>query len=147
MSKYIATLNSDNIVVSIQQALDDFVLGGNQMFIGALDNELLGKRYEDDQFKPVVVIEPEKPGLITLGFFMLRLTQTERIAIRKLAKKETENGEIALDFMKLLESQSIVNTKQPQVRDGINFLELIGELDEGRAVEILDAPITDEQRP
>ena len=144
MSKYIATLNNDNVVFSIQQALDDFVLGSGQMFIDALDNELLGKRYEDGQFKTVA--EPERLPLIRLGFFMLRLTQAERIAIRRLAKQDTANGEIALDFMKLLESQTVINLQQPQVRQGIEFLESISELGEGRASVILDTPITDEER-
>jgi hypothetical protein len=87
-----------------------------------------------------------QPDLISLGFFMLRLTREERIAIRKLAKKETEHGEIALDFLKLLETQIVINTQQTQVRNGINFLELIGEIDEGRALQILDAPITREEK-
>ena len=144
MSKYIATLDNNNTVISVQQALDDFVLGSGQMFIDALDNELLGKRYEDGQFKTVA--EPERLPLIRLGFFMLRLTQAERIAIRRLAKQDTANGEIALDFMKLLESQTVINLQQPQVRQGIEFLESIGELGEGRASEILDTPVTDEER-
>ena len=145
MSKYIATLDNNNTVISVQQALDDFVLGSGQMFIDALDNELLGKRYEDGQFKTVEVVKPVNK-IITLGFFMLRLTQAERIAIRRLAKQDTEQGFVALDFMKLLETQTAINLQQPQVRQGIEFLESISGLGEGRASEILDAPITDEER-
>jgi|GEM_PF-3539218 len=147
MYKYIATLNSENIVTGIQQALADFVLSDKQLILEHLDYELLGKLYEGGEFKTVAAVTPEVPTLIALGFFMLRLTQKERISIRKLAKKETENGEIALDFMKLLESQTVINVQQEQVRDGLNFLELIGELEEGRALEILDASIIDEERP
>jgi len=145
MSKYIATLDNNNTVISVQQALDDFVLGSGQMFIDALDNELLGKRYEDGQFKTVEVVKPVNK-IITLGFFMLRLTQAERIAIRRLAKQDTEQGFVALDFMKLLETQTAINLQQPQVRQGIEFLESISELGEGRASVILDTPITDEER-
>jgi len=92
--------------------------------------------------KPVIV----KPDLITLGFFLLRLTQAERIAIRMLATEQTEQGFVALDFMKLLETQTAINLQQPQVRQGIEFLEQLTLLGEGRASEILDAPITDEER-
>ena len=92
--------------------------------------------------KPAIV----KPDLITLGFFMLRLTQAERIAIRLLATQQTEQGFVALDFMKLLETQTAINLQQPQVRQGIEFLEQLTLLGEGRASEILDAPITDEER-
>jgi len=90
---------------------------------------------------------PEIPALITLGFFMLRLTQAERIAIRREAKKDSKTGDIALDFMKLLESQTVINLEQAQVINGLHFLELIKVLDEGRAAQILGAPITDEERP
>jgi hypothetical protein len=147
MYKYLATLNNKNIVIGVQQALADFVLSDKQLILKHLDYDLLGKHYENGKFNAVAEIEPQLPALITLGFFMLRLTQKERIAIRREARKDSETGEIALDFMKLLESQTVINLEQGQVINGLHFLELIKLLEEGRAAQILGAPITDEERP
>jgi hypothetical protein len=96
----------------------------------------------------MALIQVSQPvsNLITLGFFLLRLTPKERIEIRKLAAKQTEQGFVALDFMKLLETQTAINLEQPQVRQGIEFLEQLTLLGEGRASEILNTPITDEER-
>jgi len=145
MSKHIATLNDENIVIGVQQALNDFALSGKQLLIERLDFQLMGKIYEDGEFKDVAVVKPVNK-LITLGFFLLRLTQAERIAIRILATQQTEQGFVALDFMKLLETQTAINLQQPQVREGIEFLEQLTLLGEGRASVILDTPITDQER-
>jgi len=88
-----------------------------------------------------------QPKLITRGMFKLRMTQAERISIRVLALSGTEHGMVAMDFNDLLSDVPIVDLDQQEVKDGINFLEAIDVLSEGRASEILNAEITEGEKP
>jgi len=88
----------------------------------------------------------KKQLVLTRGEFKLRMTQTERIATRVLALSGTENGMIAMDFNDLLSDVPIVDLDQQEVKDGMNFLESVGVLDEGRASQILNAEITEGEK-
>lgn len=73
--------------------------------------------------------------------FKQRLTQSERIAIRQAAEQSPE----IYDFQDLLDSATFVDLKRDDTINGVNFLESIGIIDEGRADEILNtAPHPDE---
>jgi hypothetical protein len=88
-----------------------------------------------------------QPKLITRGMFKLRMTQEERIAIRVLAMSGTEEGMVAMDFNDLLSDIPVVDLDQQEVKDGINFLESVGVLNEGRASQILNTEITSREKP
>jgi len=47
----------------------------------------------------------------------------------------------------LLSDVPVVDLDQQEVKDGINFLEAVDVLGEGRASEILNAEITEEESP
>jgi hypothetical protein len=147
MSKYIATFNDQNIVIGVQQARDDFLLSANQTELNSLDNELLGKKYENGSFVIVELDEISQPKLITRGMFKLRMTQAERIATRVLALSGTPEGMVAMDFNDLLSDVPVVDLDQQEVKDGINFLESVGVFSEGRASEILNTEITEREKP
>jgi len=70
---------------------------------------------------------------ITRGQFKLRMTQTERIAVRQLAVSDS----IVYDFMDLLSDIEIVPLDQPEVIDGINYCSSLGAFSKERADEIL----------
>lgn len=74
---------------------------------------------------------------ITKLAFKQRLTQAERIAIRNAAKE----NDLVYDFQDLLDSATFVDLKRQDTIDGVNQLEQSGLLAEGRADEILNAPV------
>lgn len=90
--------------------------------------------------------QPVEIPLIRQGYFKLRLTAQERIAIRQKAMEATQEGAIVFDFMDLLNSESRINLQQAEVQQGIGYLEQIGILDSGRANEILNTPLSDEEK-
>jgi hypothetical protein len=147
MNKYIATLSEQNIVIGVQQANSEFLLSENKILIQSMNNDLLGKKYENGNFLTVEIDEIPQPKLITRGMLKLRMTQQERIATRTLAMSGTENGMIAMDFNDLLSDVPIVDLDQQEVKDGINFLESVGVLNEGRASQILNTEITSREKP
>ncbi len=65
--------------------------------------------------------------------FMRRLTQTERITIRTLAKSNVE----VEDYMARLTATPRVRNDDPDVVGGLTMLEAAGVLAPGRAAEIL----------
>ena len=79
---------------------------------------------------------------ITKQKFKLRLTQAERILIRETAKTNAT----VFDFQDLLDSGSHVDLNDSVLITGINAMEQLGLIAEGRAHEILSAPITDNER-
>jgi len=78
-----------------------------------------------------VLVDMSSP--VTRGEFKLRMTQDERIAIRKLAMK----NDIVYDFMDLLSDIKIVPLDQPEVVAGINYCSSLGAFSKKRADEIL----------
>ena len=86
---------------------------------------------------PIIKI-PEPPKTIITKFaFKQRLTQTERIAIREAAAVNP----IVYDFEDLLNSAQFVDLTFPDTIAGVQQLEAAGLLTEGRANEILTAPV------
>jgi hypothetical protein len=92
-------------------------------------------------FIEAIPIEP--PRHITKYAFSMRLTSTERKAIRAAAKV----NEDVEDFQELFNLATFIDL---DLEDGIaaklTMLEEAGLLDEGRADEILSAPVQDHER-
>jgi len=73
--------------------------------------------------------------------FKQRMTQAERIAIRNAAKTD----DIIFDFMDLVSEATYIDLSLPETIGGVQYLESQGHLAAGRADEILNTPITQEE--
>lgn len=80
---------------------------------------------------------------ITPFHFKKRLTPAERIAIRDLAKVNSE----VYDYMDMLDTAPVVHLDDPMTRGGLQMLEAAGKLATGRAAAVLDAPVQENERP
>lgn len=118
----------------------------------------IGWLYANDEFippaAPPVDPPPALPRHISNLAFDLRLTAAERVAI-ELASIDNPNANIeartqaaylrvALERAK---KAQFTNLDDPVTRAGVLQFEAAGLLDEGRALEILDAPVQDSERP
>lgn len=121
---------------------DSLVLDGNCVFVGRLsDYEIEGV--------PVVI-----DRRVTRLAFRKRFTQAEKIAIELVAlddpaapqEQRTRAAALRVD-MKDTDSATFIDLDRTDAREGVRALELLGLLDDGRALEILDAEIQPEERP
>lgn len=74
--------------------------------------------------------------------FKLRFTQDERVLIRETAK----TNPVVFDFQDLLDSGSHADLKDPVLITGLNAMEQLELIAQGRANEILTAPIQEHER-
>lgn len=79
---------------------------------------------------------------ITKQKFKLRFTQEERVLIREAAKENP----VVFDFQDLLDSGSHADLKDHVLITGLNTMEELALIGEGRAIEILTAPIKEHER-
>lgn len=79
---------------------------------------------------------------ITKQKFKLRFTQEERVLIREAAK----TNPVVFDFQDLLDSGSHADLEDPVLIAGLNAMEQLALIEEGRANEILTAPIQEHER-
>lgn len=87
--------------------------------------------------------EPEVADMrITKQKFKLRFTQEERVLIREAAK----TNPVVFDFQDLLDSGSHADLKDHVLITGLNAMEDLDLIGEGRAIEILTAPIKEHER-
>jgi len=87
-------------------------------------------------------ISDEQDLKVTIQKFKLRLTQDERIAIREAAKENP----VVFDFQDLLDSGSHADLLDDVLIKGLSAMEPLGLMAQGRAQEILSAPIQDNER-
>jgi hypothetical protein len=86
--------------------------------------------------------EPVADMRMTKQKFKLRLTQAERITIREAAKENP----VVFDFQDLLDSGSHADLLDDVLIKGLSAMESLGLIAQGRAQEILSAPIQDNER-
>lgn len=73
--------------------------------------------------------------------FKQRMTQQERVAVREAAKTDAQ----VYDFQDLLDSATYVDLSRQDTIDGVSQLEQAGLLGAGRADEILNTPVSEEE--
>jgi hypothetical protein len=81
--------------------------------------------------------QPVRPPHITKLAFKQRMTAAERIAIRTRAATDP----IVADFLDLVNDATFIDLNHEENAMGLAYLEQQGDLDEGRANEILTSPI------
>jgi hypothetical protein len=89
----------------------------------------------------IIKIDTPAATKMTKQKFKLRLTQAERIAIRNAAKSNAT----VFDFQDLLDSGSHADLADPVLVSGLKAMEQAGLLAEGRALEVLSAPVQEHE--
>ena len=90
-----------------------------------------------------VLNPPAEPDTrITKLAFKQRLTQSELISIRAAAQENP----VVYDFLDILDSATFIDLTRQDTIDGLTAMESAGLLAEGRANEILTAPIEEHER-
>ena len=80
---------------------------------------------------------------VTVYAFKARMTAAERVAIRTAAASSPS----VFDFMDMADSARYIDLSRAETRAGVLALESGGLLATGRALQILDAPVLDVERP
>ena len=99
---------------------------------------------------PVEVPLPPKPWHITKLAFRRRYTEAEKVGIELAALDNiaapmaTRQASAALRaYMKDLETATFIDLDRPDTRAGVQQLEAMGLIAQGRAAQILDTPPTE----
>lgn len=83
---------------------------------------------------------------ITKRCFLDRLFPEEEIAIDLASVGETPEAAAVRRFMRRIDMSPFVDLGLQQTKDGLHMVEQAGLMDEGRANEILTAPIKEHER-
>lgn len=83
---------------------------------------------------------------ITKRCFLDRLLPEEEIAIDLASVGETPEAAAVRRFMRRIDMSPFVDLGLKQTKDGLHMVEQAGLIDEGRALEILTAPIREHER-
>lgn len=87
-------------------------------------------------------INQTKPTKISRVALKLRMTATERKTIRAAAETNAD----VYDFMDLLSDSTYIDLTRPETVQGVQTLEAVELLGEGRADEILTTPVTEGEK-
>ena len=93
---------------------------------------------------PDFVPPPERA--ITCLAFLDRFTDAEAIAIDLASQGATVQAAAMRRYMSKVEAATFIDLDRPDTRAGVQALEAAGLLIEGRALEILDAPVRGHER-
>ena len=142
MSHYYAQIFNGMVVGVTQTAAA--VTDPAMVELDSYDTTKLGHTYANGAFTPPEpVVAPARPRLITPYAFKARMTSAERIGIRTAAAVMPA----IRDYMDMLDSARQVDLDNADTVAGTQALEAAGLLAAGRAAEILDATVLDEERP
>ena len=143
-------LIKSNIVENIIVAQSDFIetIRHEWDHIIQLDEDSpvgVGWTYDGSKFiKPeapeVPVVEPEPTFIITRLAFLSRFTDAEAIAIDLASIGTTVEAAAIRRYLNVLNAANFIDLKDPKTAAGVQALESIGILSEGRATVILDTP-------
>ena len=84
---------------------------------------------------------------ITRLAFLDRFADEEAIAIDLASQGATVQAAAMRQYMSKVDAATFIDLDRPDTRAGVQALEAAGLLIEGRALEILDAPVLDHERP
>ena len=84
---------------------------------------------------------------ITRLAFLDRFADEEAIAIDLASQGATAQAAAMRRYMSKVNAAAFIDLDRPDTRAGVQALEAAGLIADGRALEILDAPVLDHERP
>ena len=146
-----AILDANSVVINI------IVLENLADHPGAIDatGAVIGATWDGTQFIAPPPPEPApQPTIVTRLAFRNRFSQPEKVALEmasldnpgaSMSQRQQAAGLRA--YLADVAAASFIDLSRPETRAGVQFLEAAGMLADGRALEILDAPVQPEERP
>lgn len=116
----------------------------DMVLIEALDASLLGQTYDNGAFAQPASVAARRH--ITLLAFISRFTDAEAVGIDLASIGNTPEAAGMRRFQNKVNAAKFIDLDHPDARGGVQTLEAVGLLGVGRALAILDAPITDEEK-
>lgn len=113
--------------------------------IDSYDLDLLGKRWNGKSFESVLYEAPVYTKL-TRKAFLKRFTDAEAIAIDLASIGATVEAASLRRYLNLVNASIYIDLKDEETIKGVQALEYAGILGKGRAQEILETPVTDQER-
>lgn len=104
-----------------------------------------GWLYEGEEFVEPQPAPVESPTKITRLAFLSRFTDAEAIAIDLASFGTTVEAATLRRYMAKVNAATFIDLSREDTRQGVEALEVIGILAEGRAAEILDNPVQEHE--
>lgn len=106
-----------------------------------------GWLYSDGQFTETGLSITDTPTRITRLAFLSRFTDEEAITLDLASIGATVEAATIRRYLSKVNAATYIDLTREDTRGGINALEAMGILVEGRALEILDSPIQPHEVP
>ena len=148
MTHYYAQIDSERIVIALTQAAGP-IDGPEMIEIVVYDETLLGKRHnaQTGEFEAVEPVPVPELRLITRLAFLDRFTDAEAVAIDLASMGATVEAASVRRYLSKVNAATLIDLDWADTRAGVQALEAGGLLGEGRALEIMDAPVEQHERP
>ena len=148
---FYAQLNASGVAVALTQVHEEIKATG-MVPLQHYDHSVLGRRWNGSKW--VDVPQPKTSRRITPLAFRRRFTAAERAAIEWAAVDRAEAGTMermqAAQLRSTLKDQelaSFIDLDDPDVAAGVQLLETVGLLADGRALQITDTPPRPDELP
>ena len=148
MTYYYAQIDGAGIVVSIAH-LSTAIDAPHMVAINELDAMLMGKRHnaQTGEFEAVEPVPVPELRQITRLAFLDRFTDAEAVAIDLASMGATVEAASVRRYLSKVNAATFIDLDRADTRAGVSALEAGGLLGEGRALEIMDAPVEQHERP
>ena len=148
MTHYYAQIDNERIVIALTQAAGP-IDGPEMIEIVVYDETLLGKRHnaQTGEFEAVEPVPVPELRQITRLAFLDRFTDAEAVAIDLASMGATVEAASVRRYLSKVNAATFIDLDRADTRAGVQALEAGGLLGEGRALEIMDAPVEQHERP
>ena len=148
MTNYYAQIDNERIVIALTQAAGP-IDGPEMIEIVVYDETLLGKRHnaQTGEFEAVEPVPVPELRRITRLAFLDRFTDAEAVAIDLASMGATVEAASVRRYLSKVNAATFIDLDRADTRAGVQALEAGGLLGEGRALEIMDAPVEQHERP
>ena len=148
MTHYYAQIDNERIVIALTQAAGP-IDGPEMIEIVVYDETLLGKRHnaQTGEFEAVEPVPVPELRRITRLAFLDRFTDAEAVAIDLASMGATVEAASVRRYLSKVNAATFIDLDRADTRAGVQALEAGGLLGEGRALEIMDAPVEQHERP
>ncbi len=148
MTHYYAQLDDAGIVVAVTQ-MAEATEAPHLIGLQSFDTGLMGQRYNDltGEFEAVEPVPVPELRRITRLAFLDRFTDAEAVAIDLASMGATVEAASVRRYLSKVNAATFIDLDRADTRAGVQALEAGGLLGEGRALEIMDAPVEQHERP
>lgn len=128
---YYYAMIDDNLIATAVVATTELVSPANSMALSDYDTSIIGKQWNGTSWEDLIILSGNSTVTLTKLEFYRLFTQAERVAIY------SSTDPLVLDFVRMMSMAQEVSMDDPDVVAGVNYLETLGLLAEGRAAEVL----------